>query len=78
MSELKLKYKFDTQNPHDLYEYQNLVNAHKYRSLLSEIFREFRKRSKYGHSSKGTWQEAYEFLWELATDEDMNPWEDIF
>lgn len=78
MGKLKLKYTFDTQDPHDQYQHDNIINAHKYRSLLNEIFREFRNRSKYGHSSKGTWQDAYDLLWQLAMDEDINPWEEIF
>ena len=80
MSELKLKYTFQTDNPDDIYEYGNLTRAHQYRRLLSEIFREFREKSRHGNPAGGhfTWTGAYDRLWELAKDENLNPWEDIF
>ena len=56
----------------------NLVNAKKYRRLLSEIYREMRSKSKYSTTGRGSWKQAYDLLWQLAKDEDLKPWEEIF
>ena len=75
MKKLSLEYEFNL--PDDEYEYMNLVNADKYRSLLNEIFRQFRLLKKH-HGEQGNWSEAYEMLWKSAKDEGLNPWEEIF
>ena len=77
MGKLNLKYEFDTENPTDMFQHSVLVDAFKYRSLLHEIFTEFRNKYKYT-DEKGSWSEAYDKIWELALDEDISPWEDIF
>lgn len=77
MGKLYLKYEFDTDDPTDMYQHESLVNVFKYKSLLREIYNEFRSKVKYT-DEKGSWSEAYDKLWELASDEDVNPWEDIF
>jgi hypothetical protein len=77
MSELKLKYKFNTQDEADMYEYGNLVRAQVYRALLSEMFRTFRAKSDHGDSGD-EWAVAYKTMWDMAVDEGLNPWEEIF
>jgi hypothetical protein len=76
MTKLNLKYEFDL--PEDEYDHMNLVNSNKYRRLLSEIYREMRSRSKYNASGRGSWKQAYDLLWKLAKNEELNPWEEIF
>jgi hypothetical protein len=77
MSKLELKYTFDTENEGDMYEYEILTKADQYRRLLSEIFQSL--RSKVKHSDEvGSWEDAYSLIWELANDENLNPWEEIF
>jgi len=80
MGKLYLKYEFDTENPDDMFQHNVLVNAFKHRSLLYEIYNEFRNKNKYTDPDKdpGSWAEAYDKLWILATDEDINPWDDLF
>lgn len=77
MSELKLKYTFDTQDEGDMYEYMNLVRAQIYRRLLSEMFRTLRAKSDHGDSGD-IWAVVYKTIWDMARDEGLNPWEDIF
>lgn len=77
MSELKLKYTFQTDNPDDMYEYKNLIQAQIYRRLLSEMFRTFRAKSDHGDSGD-IWAVVYKTMWDMAKEEGLNPWEDIF
>ena len=78
MSKLYLKYEFDMDE--DAYEYQTIVNARKNRALLHHIFNELRSKSKYcnEYTGVGSWQEAYDLIWELAKDEHVDPWEESF
>jgi hypothetical protein len=80
MSEIFLKYTFNAKDEGDMYEYGNLVRANQYRRLLSEIFREFRNKSKHGQPAgdHGTWDKSYKLLWKLAEEEGIDPWEEIF
>ncbi len=75
MKKLKLEYEFDLD--HDKWEYQNIVNANKYRSMLKEIFIQFRTLSKH-HGTEGNFTTTYDMLWGIANDEEINPWEEIF
>jgi len=76
MGKIFLKYTFDTQDETDMYEYVNLTKAESYRRLLADIFREIRGNKK--HGGGGSWVEAYELIFQLANDEGIDPWEEIF
>jgi len=78
MTKIFLKYEFDMDE--DDYDYQTVVNAKKNRSLLYHIFSELRSKSKYCNEDTGygSWQEAYDLIWELAKDEHVDPWEELF
>lgn len=78
MTKLYIKYEFDTNDDGDKYELINLQNAAKYRHLLNEIFRKVRDKVKHGDPSKGNWEETYNLIWDLAGEEHIDPWEEIF
>lgn len=78
MAKLYIKYEFDTGDLGDQYELQTLQNALKYRRLLNEIFIKVRKEIKHGDPKKGSWEDTYNLIWDLADEEDVAPFEDIF
>lgn len=73
-----MKFEFDTNDDGDKYDLISIQNANKYRRLLNEIFIKIRKKVKYGDASKGNWEEVYNLIWDLAGEEHIDPWEEIY
>jgi len=80
MTKITLTYDFNDEDSGDMHDYKVVTNANKYWSLLHEIFQELRAKQKYCNEETGygSWAEAYELIWQLAKDEGVQPWEEIF
>ena len=81
MGNIRVKYEFDEDNPEDMVRYRRLLRTDSYWTTLHEIFQETRKKYKYLDKHDKTapgWEEAYDLMWEIADDNDLKPWDDIF
>ena len=71
-----MKVQFELDSRDDDYEFECIINAQKYRSILSALRDEMRTEYKHGSDErKNTLEYWYERLFELANENNLDAWE---